>query len=313
MWNLAAIPSIVQNRMEMFPFIDTHHHMWDLTANYYPWLTDKIVVKPYGDYSSIRKDYLIQDFFRDRGDLPLVKSVHVQASHDPADPVRETRWLQSVADDTARSHSFPQAIIAEVDLSSLGAGAVLEAHCKFENVRGIRAILSDAVRYPGKHPELLDDSLWRNNVSLLEAFGLSFDVQLYPQQMASLAAVTSRHPALPFVICHAGLPEDRSSEGRQKWKAAMRLLAEKPNVLVKMSGFGLIDQQWTVDSMRPIVLEIIDMFGVQRCFFGSNFPVDRLFATYRRFWHSVGQIVAGFDESEQRMMLRENAERVYRI
>jgi predicted TIM-barrel fold metal-dependent hydrolase len=299
--------------MEILPFVDTHHHLWDLTTNYYPWLADKVVVKPYGDYSSIRKDYLIQDFFSDKGELPLVKSVHLQAGHDPADPVRETRWLQSIADDTARSDGFPHAIIAEVDLSSSKAGAILEAHCKFQNMRGIRAILSDAVRYPGRHPDLLEDSLWRSNLSLLEAFGLSFDVQLYPRQMASLAALASRHPALPFVICHAGLPEDRSSEGRQKWKAALRLLSERPNVMMKISGFGLIDQQWTVDSMRPMALEIIDMFGVRRCLFGSNFPVDRLFATYRRFWRSVGQIVAEFDESEQRAMLRANAERVYRI
>lgn len=299
--------------MEISSFVDTHHHLWDLTRNYYPWLTDKIVVKPYGDYTAIRRDYLIQDFFRDRGELPLVKSVHLQASHDPTDPVRETRWLHSIADDAACSDGFPHAIVAEVDLSSPKAGAVLEAHCKFQNVRGIRVILSDAVRYPGKHPDLLEESSWRRNVSLLEAFGLSFDVQLYPQQMAGLATLASQHPALTFIICHAGLPEDRSSEGRQKWKAGLGLLAERPNVMMKISGFGLIDQQWTVESMRPMALEIVDIFGVQRCFFGSNFPVDRLFSTYPRFWESVGQILAGFNESERRMMLRENAERVYRI
>jgi predicted TIM-barrel fold metal-dependent hydrolase len=299
--------------MEIPPFIDTHHHLWDLTANYYPWLTDKVVVKPYGDYSSIRKDYLIQDFFRDRGELPLVKSIHLQAGHDPVDPVRETRWLQAIADDTAHSAGFPHAIIAEIDLSSSKVGAILEAHCKSKNVRGIRVILSDAVRYPGTHPDLLENSTWKNNVSLLEPLGLSFDVQLYPQQMASLATLASQHQALPFVICHAGLPEDRSSEGHQKWRAALRLLSDKPNVTMKISGFGLIDRQWTTDSMRPIVLEIVDLFGVRRCLFGSNFPVDRLFATYQRFWQSVGQIIGGFNESEQKMMLRENAERVYRI
>jgi predicted TIM-barrel fold metal-dependent hydrolase len=55
-----------------------------------------------------------------------------------------------------------------------------------------------------------------------------------------------------------------------------------------------------IDSMRETVLEIVDMFGVRRCLFSSSFPVDRLFATYRRFWQSVGQIVAGFTNSSKR-------------
>ena len=91
-------------------FIDAHHHLWDLSANYYPWLVDRITPRFYGDYTAIRKNYLLADFVRDIADQPVVKSVHVQAECDHRDPVRETRWLQGVADAAENQRGFPNAI-----------------------------------------------------------------------------------------------------------------------------------------------------------------------------------------------------------
>jgi predicted TIM-barrel fold metal-dependent hydrolase len=38
---------------------------------------------------------------RDVGDLNVIGGVHIQAEHDYRDHVRETRWLQRVADNPA--------------------------------------------------------------------------------------------------------------------------------------------------------------------------------------------------------------------
>jgi hypothetical protein len=111
--------------------VDTHHHLWDLCSHYYPWLTDKILPKLYGDYAPIRRDYLIGDFLADIGSLPVVKSVHVNAGFDPRKPVRETEWLQAIADDAATSRGFPHGIVGDVDLTGSDAAAVLENHCRF--------------------------------------------------------------------------------------------------------------------------------------------------------------------------------------
>jgi predicted TIM-barrel fold metal-dependent hydrolase len=101
--------------------VDTHHHLWDLCSHYYPWLTDKILPKLYGDYAPIRRDYLIGDFLADIGSLPVVKSVHVNAGFDPRQPVRETEWLQAIADDAATSRGFPHGIVGDVDLTGSDA------------------------------------------------------------------------------------------------------------------------------------------------------------------------------------------------
>ena len=75
----------------------------------------------------------------------------------------------------------------------------------------------------------------------------------------------------------------------------------------------MADVNWTVDSIRPFVLDPIDWFGPQRAMFASNFPVDRLMADYDRLWNGYRTIVAGFSEAEQEALFRGTAERVYRI
>src|SRR6476620_8731293 len=81
-----------------FPIVDVHQHFWDLTRNYYPWLCDpKPVHFRYGDYSSLKRNYLPPDYLRDAAGFNIVKTVHVQANWDPTDPAAETRWLDEVA------------------------------------------------------------------------------------------------------------------------------------------------------------------------------------------------------------------------
>src|SRR5512141_3105154 len=148
--------------------VDAHHHLWDLSANYYPWLTDRVGPRMYGDYSAIRRNYLADDFRRDIGTIPVVKSVHVQAEHDHADPVRETRWLQSQAE----RDGFPHAIVAYAALSAAQAEveATLDAHCVSPNVRGIRQMVHEVlVSEMGHGIDYLADERWRRNLRLLAA------------------------------------------------------------------------------------------------------------------------------------------------
>ena len=116
---------MLKDALEGLRIVDAHHHLWDLSANYYPWLTDRITERVCGDYAAIRRDYRLADFRRDAAGLNLVKSVHVQAEHDPRDPVREIRWLQAIADDPD-SDGFPHAVVAYADLAAPDIEAILE-------------------------------------------------------------------------------------------------------------------------------------------------------------------------------------------
>jgi len=84
-------------------------------------------------------------------------------------------------------------------------------------------------------------------------------------------------------------------------------------VYVKISGLAMFDHQWTVESLRPYVLETIDAFGAERAMFASNFPVDRLFGSYTDLWHAYAAIVEGASVAEKEALFCGNAERFYRI
>ena len=293
--------------------IDTHHHLWDLSANYYPWLSDRITTRVCGEYSAIRKNYLLEDFFEDAANVNLVKSIHVQAEHDHADPVRETRWLQEIAD-SPDSRGFPHGIIAYADLSRSDVEAILEAHSSYPNVRGIRQMLHESMVDPNNPiSSLFENSTWRKNFSLLKKYGFSFDLQVYPQQMDQAGGLVREHPDLQFILCHTGQPAERDEESLKIWRTGVHALAEFQNVSVKISGLGMFDSNWSVDTIRPFVLHAIEVFGVERCMFGSNFPVDGMMSSYTRLWSAYSEITCDFSANERYALFCGNAERIYRI
>jgi predicted TIM-barrel fold metal-dependent hydrolase len=93
----------------------------------------------------------------------------------------------------------------------------------------------------------------------------------------------------------------------------MRTLAGQPNAAVKISGLGMTDHDWTVASLRPIVLETIDAFGPDRSMFASNFPVDRLYSSFVALYEAFDTITAGFSATDRRALFAETARRVYRL
>ena len=163
--------------MDDLPIIDPHHHLYDLKTGRYPWLQDDMLERVFGDYSAIRRDYLIHDFREDIKNQNVVKSVHLQVEYDHNNPVAETRWLQNVAD----QHGYPDGIVAFADLSSPTVQQTIEEHCAFANVRGIRQCLNyhrDPVKTFIEHPHLMSDAQWQRGYGLLKRYDLSFDLQL---------------------------------------------------------------------------------------------------------------------------------------
>lgn len=291
--------------------VDAHHHLWDLGACNYPWLMAKGVVRFFGDPAPIQKNYLLSDLRGDAREYQLDGSVHIQVGVAPGDELRETAWLQTIAD----KHGLPSAIVAYCDLDKPNAIDQLTQQQNFANVRGARQIVGrsreeDAVTGSGG---LIDNVLWRKNLAELGRLGLSFDLQMIPQQAAALADVLATVPETQIAICHCGSPWDQSASGLASWRNGMRLLASLPNVACKISGLGMFDHDWTVASIRPIVESCIEIFGADRAMFGSNFPVDKLHASYARIWSAFEEIAKELSEAEQACLFGNSARDFYRI
>jgi len=291
------------------PLADPHHHLWDLTAVRYPWLLDDDKTAFFGSYAPLSRNYLPEDYLQDAAGQDLQKTVHIQAEADASDPVAETRWLASV------SASVPNAIVAFADFRAANVETIIAQHCEYEQVRGIRQILNHhtnaALSYTDE--DLLENEKWCRNFALLGRYDLSFDMQIYYQQMTNAAKLAARYGDIQFILNHTGMPVERGPVAIQGWRDGMRQLAARQNVAVKISGLGMTQPKWTAESIRPFVLDTIDYFGVERCMFASNFPVDGLFSDFGTLFDAYRAITASFSADEQGLLFHDNAARIYRI
>ena len=293
--------------------VDAHHHLWNLNKIRYPWLMERGVRRFFGDPTAIQQDYLVGDFLDDVGDLPVTSSVHIQVGAAAADSVAETRWLQSAARRTPLG--IPNAIVAFCDLADENSGKILDVQTESGNLRGIRQIV-------GRSPEedsasgtglLLDNPVWLENLARLPARQLSFDLQLIPAQLSAVTEVLARIPDLRVALCHCGSPHDQSAGGLAFWRKELARFAELPNVHCKLSGFCMFEQDWDPDRVRRTALTTIDIFGVHRCMFGSNFPIEKLYVSYQELYACYLDIIDRFSTSEKHALMAGNAERFYRL
>lgn len=291
--------------------IDAHHHLWDLNACHYPWLMARGVTRFFGDPTAIQKNYVVADLREDAADYELVASVHVQVGVAPGDELKETAWLQQTSD----GDGLPSAIVAFCELDSPEARALLKAQLAHPRLRGARQIIGrsdeeDAITRSG---ELVESPVWRDNLALLGELGLSLDLQLTPGQVPRIAEVLAEISGTDVALCHCGSPWDQSRAGIESWRDGLSLLASLPNLTCKISGLGMFDHNWTVDSIRPIVESCIEIFGPERAMFGSNFPVDKLHASYSRVWSAYEEISARLSVQEQELLFGDTARKFYRI
>lgn len=288
------------------PFAETHFHLWELGRFHYPWLDepgDPVKTAYLGDYRALREDWGPARLARAFEGANVGKRVHVEADYGGPDPVEETVWLESVA----RATGLIDAIVAYSDLERPGVEEELDRHMAASGlVRGIR------IREQPADPS---DPAFGANLQALAARGLSYDMNASLGELASGRAMAAARQDLQVILCHTGDPQRRDDDYFRRWRREMHALADCPNVACKISGLGMGDHAWTIERIRPWVLETIDAFGTERAMFGTNWPVDSLYGSYLDQVGAYRTIIAqaGFGHGEQAAMLHGNAERLYRM
>lgn len=263
--------------------IDAHHHLWAPQSDPgnvgYVWLRDIGAMKPFGDPTPIQRDYLIDEFLSEAAPHQLAGSVHVQTDPKLPAPVAETAYVQRISDTSGHA----MMIVAFADLASGAFADQLEGHLAHPNLRGIRQIIShlpDRPEISFAATNLLADLTWRGQYEMLAEYGLSFDLQLYPEQMMEAAEFLAQHADTPVVIDHMGSPYDLSEAGLITWASGMRSLAKLRHVSVKLSGYAMYFRSDLAGVAVRLTQDTLRMFGPDRVMFGSNFPVDSLHLTY---------------------------------
>jgi predicted TIM-barrel fold metal-dependent hydrolase len=284
------------------PVVDAHHHLWDLDRAGYEWLRergDPATTAWIGDYTAIRRSYLVSEYAREAIGSGIVKSVHVEASRGTRDALDETRWLQAIAQDVG----FPHAIVASADLSASDVAARLDEHLESPITRGIRNVRMGEFAEPR----------FRRGFAALAARGMTFDANLRIEQAWEVLDLAASFPDTTIAINNLANPPALDEATLTRWTEAMLPLADAPNIVMKISGVGMADHKWTVERIRPWVLRAVEVYSPDRCMFGSNWPVDSLYATLPDLVTAVGSIVGELGLHTSEAVLRRTAERCYRI
>jgi L-fuconolactonase len=318
------------------PICDPHHHLWDHLSP-----TDQRPGR-----------YLLEELLRDTGGgHNIVQTVFMECTSmyrqdgPPAmRPVGETEFVQGIAAQSASGQYGPTrvaaGIVGHADLT-LGAAVapVLEAHVAAarDRFRGIRhistwdanAVAMGRVNYP---EGLLSDSGFRAGFAYLHKYNLSFDAWLYFTQLKELADLARTFPDTPVIVNHIGgllgigPYAGKRDEVFNDWKRGMSVLALCPNVVVKLGGLGMTmcgfgwheravppNSTELAGTMTPYFQTCIELFGVNRCMFESNFPVDKLSFSYTVIWNAFKRIAAGLSSEERSALFHDTAVRVYRL
>jgi predicted TIM-barrel fold metal-dependent hydrolase len=293
--------------------VDAHHHIW--TKNDLDWLKGPMVPRIFGPYEAIRRDYLIDEFRQEVEPCGVIKSVYSQVNYPLQRVVEEVRWVQEVAEQSG----WPHAIVGCADLLDAGAGCAdtLQQQARIAPLmRGIRLQLhwheNETYRFAAC-ADLMNDVVFRRNLARLMDYDWLFELQVFSGQMADAAALVAAFPAINFVLMHAGMLEDTSESAVARWRSGMQRLAEQENVFVKLSGLGTFVHQVDAGLIGFIVGETLERFGSQRCMYGGNFPVEKLWTGYREMLAAYRTALAGYDEEVQQNVFRNTAERIYRI
>jgi predicted TIM-barrel fold metal-dependent hydrolase len=294
----------------VIPIIDGHHHIWrqaDL-----PWLSGPMQPRIFGSYEAIRRDYQIEEFRADLAGSGVVKSVYVQTNWATRRYEDEAAWVQR----TAAATGWPHAIVAYADFTVDDVRPQLDRLARYSLVRSARMQLhwheNPLYRFAAR-PDLATDRTVQRNIARLGERGWSFDLQVFAPQAPGAADLAEACPNVTFVLQHAGMLEDLTPAGRSEWRAGMVRLAACPNLVCKLSGLGTFLHRNDSAHVAEIMRESVSIFGADRCLFGSNFPIEKLWTSYGALVDAYRAAAGGFSETQQRAVLHDTAARVYRI
>jgi predicted TIM-barrel fold metal-dependent hydrolase len=262
----------------------------------------------YGDHSALKRPYLPADYARDTARVNLLGSVHVEADWDPRDAVGEMRFIATLREQCG----LPSVAVGQAWLHQAGAAGTLEQLAAFDFVRGVRQ-KPRANPAPGGPAGGMTDGAWLQGYARLAPLGLHYELQTPFWHLHEAARVAADFPSTQIVINHAGMPSDRSEEGLRAWQRALAGIAAQPNVGIKISGIGEAGYRWRFDANRRVVRDVIELFGVDRCMFGSNYPLDSLCTSYQSIFEAFASYVDDFSDQERAQLFVENARRIYRI
>lgn len=273
--------------------IDSHQHFWKYDPVTYSWIDDSMKV--------LQRDFLPSDLG------PILQSngvdgcVAVQADQSEA----ETDFLLELA----RENEFIKGVVGWVDLRSEDVNKRLAHFSQNKKLKGVRHIVQEE-----PDPEFMLRKDFQNGIKHLADFGLTYDILVYPNQLAAAVLLSRVFPEQKFVLDHIAKP--RISEGLdQEWVNNIKELASNPNVSCKVSGMvtETTNFQWQQEDFYPFMDIVLNAFGWQRLMYGSDWPVCLLAGNYKEVITIVTDYISKLSKNERAGIMGLNAKEFYSL
>jgi L-fuconolactonase len=271
--------------------IDAHQHFWHYDPVHHGWMTEAM--------GTLKRDWLPADLAPHLRAVGIDGTVTVQARQ----VAEETTFLLQLAD----AHPTIIGVVGWVDLRHPDVADAIQTLAAQPKLVGVRHVV---------HDEPDDDFLLRRDVrhgiGQLRAFGLAYDLLLFPRHLPRAVRLVEEFPDQPFVLDHLAKP--RIGEGLiEPWATDLRRLAACPNVTCKLSGMVTEARwdAWTPDQLRPYLDIAVEAFGADRLMMGSDWPVCTLAADYAQTVGVVMDYVQGLGPEAAAAILGGTAARVY--
>ena len=279
--------------------VDAHVHLWDpARADWYPYLSGAMKLDM-GDTRGMARVFDVATHRAESAGWNVTQLVNVAAATG-RHSVDETLEM----DRRAERDGQPAALIGGIPPADSVAETIelIDAQLGASRLRGLRLM-----RSPGPVPPA-------DVLRALAERGLVFELMAHPDQLAGAASAFDGIDDLVVVVEHTGWPRSDTPEERALWEAGMAALAAVgENVVCKLSGLAMPLKSMAVDAFAPWLEPAIELFGVDRCLFASNFPVDGLHGTWDELYSTFAAVTAGLDDVSRDTLFAATAERIYRL
>ncbi|WP_160717951.1 amidohydrolase family protein [Chitinophaga solisilvae] len=271
--------------------LDAHQHFWQYNPIRDAWIDDSMPV--------IRKDFFPEHLEPVLAENGMEGCVAVQADQSEA----ETAFLLELAD----RHAFIRGVVGWTDLRAADVEERLAAYAQHPKLKGFRHI----VQAEPDTDFLLREDFCRG-IRALAKFNFSYDILVYPKQLAATAVFVKQFPEHRLVIDHMAKPDFKTGD-ITAWAAHMREIAASPNVYCKLSG--LVTEanwhHWKQEQFTPFLDVVLEAFGPNRLMFGSDWPVCLLAASYQEVKEIVTSYISRLTTTEQHQIMGGNAVSFY--
>lgn len=271
--------------------IDAHQHFWRYTSEEYGWIGPEMQI--------LQKDHLPVELSPLLDSAGMDGTVAVQARQT----LEETQWLLELAG----QHGLIKAVVGWVDLQSSMLAEQLERFCEHPGFRGVRHIVQEE-----PDDEFMLRTGFLQGLATLQAYGLTYDILIFPRHLPVACQVVEQFPDQPFVLDHIAKPLIR--EGiMDPWAEDIKRLASLPNVYCKVSGMVTEAdwRRWQPADFQPYLDVVFEAFGPERIMFGSDWPVCTVACTYAEIVRAVNDYVKSLSRHEQAAIWGETAQRFY--